>query len=101
LHEVKEGVLFLAGIMQAPVIPVATAAKRFRTAEKSWDKLMLPAPFTDGLVLYGEPLQISGTSPVEIRAGRMRLEEELRRLSREAVLLLETSPDGRPASMIR
>jgi lysophospholipid acyltransferase (LPLAT)-like uncharacterized protein len=101
LQEVKEGVLFLAGITQAPVIPVATAAKRFRTAEKSWDKLMLPAPFTDGLVLYGEPLQISGTSREEIQAGRMRLEAELRRLSREAVLRLGTSPEGRPSDPYR
>jgi lysophospholipid acyltransferase (LPLAT)-like uncharacterized protein len=101
LQEVKEGVVFLAGIMQAPVVPVATAAKRYGTAEKSWDKLMLPAPFTDGLVLYGEPLHVNGTSPEDIQTGRMRLETELKRLSHEAVFRVETFPEGRETDPIQ
>ena len=101
MHEVKEGAVFLAGIMQAPVIPVATASKQYRTAEKSWDKLMLPIPFTDGMVLFGEPLYINGTSPEDIQTGRKRLDVELRRLSQDAVLRLDTASEGRAVDLIR
>jgi lysophospholipid acyltransferase (LPLAT)-like uncharacterized protein len=95
-HEVKPGALFLAGASKAPIIPVAVAGKRHWVLERSWDRLKIPAPFTECLVLYGEPLHISGTSPEEIQSGRMKLEADLKRLSREAVLHLDTSPEGTP-----
>jgi lysophospholipid acyltransferase (LPLAT)-like uncharacterized protein len=55
LHEVKTGTLFLAGVSKAPIIPVATVAKRFWVLEKIWDKLMIPAPFTEVQLVYGDP----------------------------------------------
>ena len=96
LHQVKPGTLFLAGASKAPIIPVAVAGKRHWVLGKSWDRLKIPVPFTECLVLYGEPFHISDTSPEEIEAGRIKLEENLQRLSREAVLHLDASPDGNP-----
>jgi lysophospholipid acyltransferase (LPLAT)-like uncharacterized protein len=83
-YEAKEGAVFLAGKLQAPIIPVATGAKRFWTLERSWDKFVLPAPFTEGVVLYGEPIMVNGTSREEIETKRRELEAALIRLTREA-----------------
>jgi lysophospholipid acyltransferase (LPLAT)-like uncharacterized protein len=83
-YEAKEGAVFLAGKLQAPIIPVATGVKRFWTLERSWDKLVLPAPFTEGVVLYGEPIMVNGTSREEIETKRRELEAALIRLTREA-----------------
>jgi lysophospholipid acyltransferase (LPLAT)-like uncharacterized protein len=83
-HEAKEGAVFLAGKLQAPIIPVATGAKRFWTLERSWDKLVLPVPFTEGVVLYGQPIMVNGTSREEIESKRRELEAALHWLTREA-----------------
>jgi lysophospholipid acyltransferase (LPLAT)-like uncharacterized protein len=83
-HEAKEGAVFLAGKLRAPIIPVATGAKRFRTLERSWDKLVLPVPFTEGVVLYGQPIMVNGTSREEIEFKRRELEAALDGLTREA-----------------
>lgn len=89
LHEAKEGAVFLAAKMNAPIIPVATAAKRYFVLCKAWDKLVIPAPFTEGLVLYGEPIFVSGASHEEITAKRIELQTVLRRLTHEARAMAE------------
>jgi lysophospholipid acyltransferase (LPLAT)-like uncharacterized protein len=84
LHEVKEGAVFLAAKLNSPIIPVATAAKRYRVLGKTWDKLVIPAPFTEGLVLYGDPIFVHGASYEEITSKRNELQTVLRRLTHEA-----------------
>ncbi len=84
LHKVKQGASFLAGTLKVPVVPVATAARRLWILEKSWDRLEVPVPFTRGLVLYGDPIMVNGTSDEEIAEGQRMLEAELQRLTRVA-----------------
>lgn len=84
LHEVKLGVAFLAGLSKAPIIPVAVSAKRFRILEKSWDRLLIPAPFAEVLLLYGDPIYVNGTSDAEIHSARRKLETYLQGLKHEA-----------------
>jgi lysophospholipid acyltransferase (LPLAT)-like uncharacterized protein len=94
-HEAKEGAVFLAGKMQAPIIPVATGAKRFWTLERSWDKLVLPVPFTEGVVLYGQPIMVNGTSREETESKRRELEAALHRITREADARTVMPQEGR------
>jgi lysophospholipid acyltransferase (LPLAT)-like uncharacterized protein len=84
LHQVKPGTVFLAGALNAPIIPVAVAAKRAWILEKSWDKLIIPVPFTEVLILCGEPLYVNSTSDEELASGQKRLEAELVRLTHAA-----------------
>lgn len=84
VHEAKRGAVFLAGKMRVPIIPVAAAARRFWVIESTWEKLMIPAPFTHGVVVFGEPLFINGVSDEAIESGRKRLEYALRNLSQHA-----------------
>jgi lysophospholipid acyltransferase (LPLAT)-like uncharacterized protein len=90
LHKVKEGAVFLAAKLNAPIIPVAVAAKRYMVLCKAWDKLIIPAPFTEGLVLYGDPIYVQGASYEEITAKRDELQSALRKLTLEAREKAET-----------
>jgi lysophospholipid acyltransferase (LPLAT)-like uncharacterized protein len=84
IHEVKQGVTYLAGKLDKPIIPVVTSAKRYWILDKIWDKYLLPAPFTRGIVLYGEPFIVHGTSGEELEAKRKELERVLNRLMVQA-----------------
>lgn len=84
LHEVKPGVVFLAGLSKAPIIPVAVSARRFRMLKKSWDRLLIPAPFAEIILLYGDPIYVNGTSDAEINSARRKLETYLQGLKHEA-----------------
>jgi hypothetical protein len=97
-HEAKEGAVFLAGKLMVPIVPVATAARRCWTLNRTWDQFILPVPFTGGVVLYGEPIVVNGTSREEIAAKRDELEAALHRLTREAAERSGASGRGeRPA----
>lgn len=84
LHKVKKGALFLAGVSKAAIVPVATGAKRSWVLNKSWDKIALPLPFTEGLVILGDPIYINSTSEEDLALGQKKLETELNRLTQMA-----------------
>ena len=92
LQEVKTGAVFLAGTSHAPIIPVAAAAKHAAVVEKSWDKLMVPMPFTECFVRFGDPIHVNGTSGDAIASGQRQLEAALQRLTQEVA-------QGRDAGM--
>lgn len=89
LHEVKAGALFLAGTLQVPVIPVAAAARNRRVIEGSWEKTVMPAPFTRTVVIYGEPLWVAGKGQPALEQGRRELQSSLQQLTREAQRLAD------------
>jgi lysophospholipid acyltransferase (LPLAT)-like uncharacterized protein len=94
LHEVKGGIVFLAAKLKAPIIPVAARAKRYWVLERSWDKLIIPAPMTDALILYGEPVTVNGTSAEEIESKRKELERVMLKLTQEAQECVEAKQNG-------
>jgi len=84
LYEVKQGVTYLAGKLNKPIIPVSTGARRFWILEKIWDKYLLPVPFTKGVVVYGKPIVVQGTDEEELESKRLELTEALQRVMKEA-----------------
>lgn len=84
LYEVKQGITYLAGKLNKPIVPVAAGAKRFWILEKIWDKYSLPWPFTKGVIVYGEPIIVHGTGEEELESKRKELQSALHRVSREA-----------------
>jgi lysophospholipid acyltransferase (LPLAT)-like uncharacterized protein len=84
LHEVKQGVTYLAGKLDKVIIPVSTSAKRFWIFEKMWDKYLLPVPFTQGVIVYGEPILVHGTSAEELESKRTELTLALNRVMDQA-----------------
>lgn len=84
IYEVKQGIAYLAGKLNKPIVPVIASAKRYWILEKIWDKYLLPVPFTTGVVIYGEPITVSGTSEDHLEAKRQELEAALNRLMAQA-----------------
>lgn len=84
IYEVKQGITYLAGKLDKVIVPVATSAKRSWVLEKIWDKYMLPVPFTKGVVVYGQPIRVQGTSEQELEAKRTELQQSLNRVMAEA-----------------
>lgn len=81
--KVQSGVITLARKTGYPVVPVSYSAKRIKIFA-SWDRFILPYPFTEGRIIYGSPLSVPSKLDVkEQEACRVRLEEELNRITRE------------------
>lgn len=78
---VKAGAINLALRTGRPVIPLAysaSQAKRFA----SWDRFMLPYPFSRGVIIWGDPL--SCREGEESEEFRQRIEEALRVVTAKA-----------------
>lgn len=78
---VKPGVARLARLTGRPVVPVAfscSRAKRFA----SWDRFMLPHPFSRGIFIWGEPLYYREGEDIE--SFRLRIERALRETTARA-----------------
>ena len=58
-YHLQDGVLQLARLTGAPVIPATHSASPSWQA-KSWDRFMIMKPFSRGLILVGEPIHIPG-----------------------------------------
>jgi len=55
-HRSKPGIILLAKELRCPIVPVATAARHRWVLPRTWDRYVLPAPFTRCLVAIGEPI---------------------------------------------
>ncbi len=73
IYEVKQGITYLAGKLGKPIVPVVTSAKRSWVLEKIWDKYVLPKPFTECVIMYGEPIIVNGTGEEELENKRKEL----------------------------
>jgi lysophospholipid acyltransferase (LPLAT)-like uncharacterized protein len=80
----QKGVLYLARETQAPILPVAMAARRKLTFN-TWDRFELPLPFSRLALLAGEPLWVrrEDRGPAQERL-RLELEARLNRLFRQS-----------------
>ncbi len=75
---VKKGVVFLAQKTGAEIVPVVVKFKKAKELS-SWDKFLIPYPFTKGLVITGEKVTVSEKDDLEQK--RLELEKKLSELS--------------------
>lgn len=73
VHEFKQGAVMLAQLTQSPMLPVAYSASRYWEL-KTWDKFIIPKPFSRIIIAVGKPHYIDKKSTAE------KLEEERRRM---------------------
>lgn len=77
----KPGVIALARLSGAPIVPVAVGASR-EWRLHSWDALRIPRPFARCVVRFGEPIHVSrAADPAGEEAARKDVEAALRGLS--------------------
>jgi lysophospholipid acyltransferase (LPLAT)-like uncharacterized protein len=82
---VKDGVIFAAQASGVPIMPVAYAAKKYKQL-RSWDRMIIPMPFSRGVCLYGEPLVVPRRGDLE--EWRATVARTLNELSEEAERLV-------------
>jgi hypothetical protein len=78
---VQPGVIHLAQVSGVPILPASFAASP-RVVFRSWDRFVLPLPFSRVVVAYGEPLEVGPA--VDEKECCLALEERLHSLSRQA-----------------
>lgn len=77
---VQGGMMLMAKKSGAALVPVGVSARR-RWLAPTWDKFMVPLPFTKGLMIFGEPLYVDpSATDEEVEAVRLKLESEMHRL---------------------
>lgn len=91
----KSGIVRLAQECDAAVLPLSFSARHGRRLG-SWDRFLVPCPFADTFLLYGEPLVVpAAASEADREDLRAQLTQRLDRLEREADVLAgrgETAP---------
>ena len=74
---VQPGIILLAQKTGAPIYPMSYGARHAKIFS-SWDRFMLPRPFTECRVVYGAPVFVPPDADEQVReACRRRLENEL------------------------
>ena len=82
VYQVKPGAIRIARATGFPVYPVAYYADRV-TRLNSWDKFIIPHPFSRFLFMAGKPVTVpEDADDGMIEQKRMELEDELNRISR-------------------
>ena len=82
--KVKLGIIILARETGYPILPFSCSAKKIKIFA-SWDRFILPYPFTKCLGIYGKPFYVSkDAGKDDLMRYRNLLEKELNRLTMEA-----------------
>ena len=82
--KVKFGIIILARETGYPVLPFSYSAKRMKVFA-SWDRFILPYPFTKCLGIYGKPFYVpKDADKDDLMRYRNLLEKELNCLTKEA-----------------
>ena len=89
-HVLQPGVVFVAEITGCPIIPMACAARRcWRMG--SWDRFIVPKPFTTAVISMGEPVHVP---PDLTDEERERWRGELERILADLSRRVEADIDG-------
>lgn len=80
-HVAKPGVIHLARATGAPIFPVTYAAASRRQL-RSWDRMIIPLPFSRVLYRAGEPIEVArDAGDEELNAKRLALEAQLNHIT--------------------
>ena len=82
--KVQAGALYIAQRSGLPILPISTSAKR-RWTLSSWDRFLIPKPFSKSVIAIGEPIYVSlEATPQQLEEKRKELEESLAELTQRA-----------------
>lgn len=82
--KVQPGIITLAKKTARPIIPITYSCRRMKVFS-SWDRFILPCPFSECSVVYGTPIMVPVDADGETQEGcRRRLEKELNRITTTA-----------------
>lgn len=76
-----EGIIALARLSGCPILP-ATASIRHGFVLDTWDRFVVPLPFSKGVFAWGEPIEVAEDAALD--QARILLEERLNALTQAA-----------------
>ena len=80
----QPGVMTMARKSGRPIVPIGCSS-RPRIVLKSWDRFMVPLPFSRSVILFGEPVYVpEDADEATLEALRGGLQAEMRRLQDDA-----------------
>jgi len=78
IYKVKKGVVELAKQTGFPILPVAVTYSSAFCIKKSWNKAMIPKPFSRATIKFGHQILVPHTTDkIKLEAFRLELEKEL------------------------
>jgi lysophospholipid acyltransferase (LPLAT)-like uncharacterized protein len=81
----KQGMIVLAKEAGVPLMPIAVSAHPALTLKKTWDKTIIPLPFSRTTVVFREPWKIpKNLSREEVELWRQTVEVTLNDMMHEA-----------------
>ena len=79
-----DGVINMARLSGAPILPLGCGIESGKLLP-TWDRFLIPMPFSKGVLIWGEPLRVpKEADETMINDFREKLEERISELSREA-----------------
>lgn len=83
-YKIKPGIVEIARITRSPIVPVTYGASR-SWAASSWDRFLVPYPFSRLFFLWGDPIHVAADASADvIERTRQELEEKLVSLTEAA-----------------
>ena len=82
--KVQEGVIHLAMLSGVPILPITYGAERALVL-KSWDRFMIPWPFSRVAVIFGDPVYVRrDLTEEQLEEKRLELEQRLNEITKKA-----------------
>lgn len=82
--QVQPGVVYLARVTGRPIIPLTTGSNKKRFFS-SWDRFLLPWPFSRCVLIYGKPVWVpANCSSAELEGKQRELENRLNQITEQA-----------------
>jgi lipopolysaccharide heptosyltransferase II len=78
-HKLKPGIIYAAQKTGIPIIPINCSSKNKIILKKTWDKTIIPLPFSKTVQIYGEPIYVNKDDNIDNKAALV--EERLNKLS--------------------
>ncbi len=83
VYKAQSGIIYLGQKTGYPIIPMSIWSSNYWTLP-SWDRFLIPKPFSQAIINYGEPIKIPPKLvKEEIETYRMLLEKKLKEMTRE------------------
>ncbi|WP_428246350.1 lysophospholipid acyltransferase family protein [Ferrovibrio sp.] len=81
--QVSPGVIATARLAKVPILPITYSTRR-RKMINTWDRFILPALFTSGVTIWGEPIDVSSNNDESLEQAALRVEAALNAITAQA-----------------
>jgi lysophospholipid acyltransferase (LPLAT)-like uncharacterized protein len=84
---IKAGLIRIAQVTGKPIVPTITSGQK-KWVFNSWDRFMVPKPFSRVIIRFGEPIYVaSDLNDAEFEKNRVYVEQEMKALYKDTDLI--------------